>query len=138
MSSLVFRLPYPPSVNSVWIPIAKGKNVLSDPVRKYREAAAAQVMVQQVPRWDRGIRGRLSCMIQVTPPMKQRRRDLDNLMKATLDALQHAGVIEDDEHIDSLIIFRGPPAGLGELRVTIATLEEDIHERKIRQATARA
>jgi crossover junction endodeoxyribonuclease RusA len=56
---------------------------------------------------------KLSVKIIACPPDK-RRRDLDNLLKATLDALQHAGVYKDDCQIDDLHISRGieePPGG---------------------------
>jgi crossover junction endodeoxyribonuclease RusA len=51
--------------------------------------------------------GRLDVRINLTMP-DRRRRDLDNAMKPLLDALQHAGVYEDDSQIDRLLIERNP------------------------------
>ncbi|EGM8635893.1 RusA family crossover junction endodeoxyribonuclease, partial [Escherichia coli] len=35
------------------------------------------------------------------------RRDLDNILKAPLDALTHAGLLMDDEQFDEINIVRG-------------------------------
>jgi len=50
---------------------------------------------------------RIRMCVEVYPPDK-RRRDLDNLMKATADSLQHAQVYPDDSQIDDLRIIRMP------------------------------
>jgi crossover junction endodeoxyribonuclease RusA len=39
-------------------------------------------------------------------PPDRRRRDLDNIQKPVLDALEHAGVYEDDSQIDLLVTCR--------------------------------
>jgi len=49
--------------------------------------------------------GRLGLVIAAYPP-DRRKRDLDNLLKATLDALVFAKVIKDDGDIDELGIAR--------------------------------
>lgn len=49
---------------------------------------------------------RLKVDIIAYPPDK-RRRDLDNLLKAPQDSLQHAGVFHDDSQIADLRIRRG-------------------------------
>ena len=47
----------------------------------------------------------------------KRRRDLDNLLKATLDSLTHAGVWSDDSQIDALSIRRFPIGGMLKVRI---------------------
>jgi len=66
---------------------------------------------------------RLAIDIVACPP-DRRRRDIDNTLKATLDALVAAGLFADDEQIDDLHITRGVPDKPGRLEVTIAPLEQ--------------
>jgi crossover junction endodeoxyribonuclease RusA len=52
----------------------------------------------------------------------QRRRDLDNMLKAPLDALQACGAYHDDSQIDELIICRAYDKENPRLEVGIVTL----------------
>ena len=52
----------------------------------------------------------------------KRRRDIDNLSKATLDAMAHARVYEDDSQIDDQRIHRGPQKKGGGLIVEVWAL----------------
>jgi crossover junction endodeoxyribonuclease RusA len=65
--------------------------------------------------------GRIALCMDAFPP-DRRRRDLDNLVKATADALQHAGVYEDDSLIDLLLVRRRNPVASGRLDVQVADL----------------
>tara|TARA_R100001594_G_scaffold133587_1_gene174357 strand:+ start:245 stop:532 length:288 start_codon:yes stop_codon:yes gene_type:complete len=57
--------------------------------------------------------------IQAFPP-DRRRRDLDNIQKVLLDALQTAGCFDDDSQINHLEIHRGPATdGDGHVNVEI-------------------
>ena len=66
------------------------------------------------------LQGRLAMAIELYPPDK-RRRDIDNVLKATLDALQHGGAYADDCQIDYLTISRSGSAVTkgGRMRVII-------------------
>ncbi len=50
---------------------------------------------------------RIRVRVDAFPPDK-RKRDLDNIFKALLDALQWCKVFSDDSQIDELIITRQP------------------------------
>src|SRR5690606_9863874 len=62
--------------------------------------------------------GRIALFMDAFPP-DRRRRDLDNIQKPVLDALQHAGVYEDDSQIDLLLTRRRTPTKGGALQVRI-------------------
>ncbi|SFB74445.1 crossover junction endodeoxyribonuclease RusA [Polaromonas sp. OV174] len=109
-------LPWPPTVNTYYRNIA-GKTLISAAGRAYRAAVADQVLIQ---RGAKLLAGRLAVSIAAHVPDK-RRRDLDNLLKSTLDSLTHAGVWVDDSQIDSLTIQRGPIGGM--LKVVVWELQ---------------
>jgi len=60
----------------------------------------------------------------VLRPRDKRHIDLDNRLKAVLDALQEARVYDDDWQIDFLQIQRGEPVRHGAIYVTIETIED--------------
>ena len=108
LDPISIRLPWPPTVNTMWRTITKGRlagrTLLSEQGREFRRQANLQVMAQRIPVHT--LRGKLAVEIR-THAGDRRARDLDNLLKAPLDALKHAGVIDDDQHIDDLHIVRG-------------------------------
>lgn len=93
-------LPFPPSVNHYWRRVG-AKTLISQQGRVYRTRVCDILRAKQVER----VEGRLSVEIWAYPP-DHRRRDLDNLTKALLDALAHGGAYEDDSQIDHLVIHR--------------------------------
>ncbi|MBB9905533.1 RusA family crossover junction endodeoxyribonuclease [Escherichia coli] len=96
-----FVLPYPPTVNTYW---RRHGNTyfISEAGKRYRRDVALIVCQQ---RLKLNLSGRLAIKIIAEPPDK-RRRDLDNILKAPLDALTHAGLL-DDEQFDEINIVRG-------------------------------
>ncbi len=116
------QLPFPPSVNSMWRtprsgPLA-GRTMLSEDGRRYRRAVADAVLVA---RAGRQLRQRLAVTIEARMP-DRRKRDLDNLPKAVLDGLTHAGVWLDDGQIDDLRVWRSDRM-VGCVLVTIRVIE---------------
>lgn len=118
---VILTLPFPPSVNGYWRHPTKGplagRHLISEKGRDYRQAVqdfVGRYQISPVP-------GRLSVAIEVFPP-DRRKRDLDNLPKGILDSLTHAGVIEDDSHIDSLLLERKGICKGGMVRVFVSTL----------------
>ena len=107
----ILTLPYPPSVNHIWRHVViKGtvRTLLSKEGRKYRVAARNGITGEPLT-------GRLAVRVIVYQP-DRRRRDLDNVCKACLDALSpekgkvrgFPGVWLDDSQIDVLHVERGP------------------------------
>ena len=98
---MTITLPYPPSVNHYW---RKFRNhmVISAEGRAYRAAVWAAVVEQGCPLYAEGA---LALKIKAWMPDK-RRRDLDNILKALLDAMQDAGLYEDDSQVSRIEIER--------------------------------
>lgn len=68
----------------------------------------------------RPMKGNIGITIYAYPPDK-RRRDLDNILKAILDALQHAGAYADDSQISGITIYRCHVArGHGFIEISIS------------------
>lgn len=116
-------LPWPPSVNSYWRhpsrgPLA-GRHLISEEGRQYRNVILSLARVNQ---HDRSFAGSLGIEIKAHPP-DRRKRDLDNILKALLDSITHAGVIVDDSCLDAIAIARMPPVKGGRVDVTIFQLE---------------
>lgn len=100
---MVITLPYPPSVNHYWRHF-RGRTVISREGRTFRANVCALLAGGNGPRKPPA-GGRIALAMDAFPP-DRRRRDLDNLQKPVLDALEHAGVYEDDSQIDLLITRR--------------------------------
>lgn len=62
--------------------------------------------------------GSLGIVILASPP-DRRRRDLDNILKALLDSIAFAGVVEDDSQFDAICIVRQSPVKDGNLQIVI-------------------
>jgi len=124
---IALTLPYPPSVNTYWRSPNSGKlagrTLISKKGREYRQQVQQTIKDAGYPKAKPG---RLIVTIIVYPP-DYRRRDLDNLPKAVLDSLTHAGVIEDDSLIDHLSIRRYLRYPGGKVFVTVAAFNDDIH-----------
>lgn len=115
---LELSLPWPPSVNHYWRSY-RGMVVISEAGRKYRAAVAEQVFLQLR---GKSTIGKLKVTIEAWRP-DNRRRDLDNLLKAVLDSMGHAGLYIDDSLIVDLRIYWAPEiAGL--LKIKIEELDE--------------
>ena len=100
---MVLTLPWPPSTNHYWRHF-RGRTVISQEGRTFRANVCALLAGGNGPRKPPA-GGRIALAMDAFPP-DRRRRDLDNLQKPTLDALQHAGVYEDDSQIDLLVTRR--------------------------------
>lgn len=93
--------------------------LLSRDGRKYREAVLDVVLATYGAL--RPLSGRLEVALWAAPP-DRRRRDLDNVCKAILDAMTHAAVWTDDEQIDVLMVRRAEVAKPGSVTVYVREL----------------
>jgi len=115
MESRTIHLPWPPSVNHYWLAHGKIRFI-------GKEGLAFRQCVKALVNTTVPLDGALTMVIEVTMP-DNRRRDLDNLLKAPLDALQHAGMYNDDCQIEDLHIFKVGVAKPGGLKITITKRE---------------
>jgi len=63
--------------------------------------------------------GPLAIRIDIAPP-DERRRDCDNVQKAVLDALQHAGLFWDDSQVVWLLSIKHESEKGGRVKVRLA------------------
>ena len=113
-NGITLTMPWPPSVNKYWRTF-QGRMIISAEGRSYRKAVADQVLIQ---RGAKHYTGKLRVQIEAFRP-DNRRRDLDNLLKAVLDGCTHAGVWEDDSNIVDLRIYWADSVG-GMLKVKVS------------------
>jgi crossover junction endodeoxyribonuclease RusA len=116
MNGIKIILPFPPSVNNYW---KKWNNriVISNEGRKYRQVVVYEALIQKVKRlFDK----KLKMEIEVLRP-DNRRRDLDNLLKATQDSMCYAGIYDDDSQIQDLRIYWSKEMG-GKLIITLTEI----------------
>ena len=90
---LEFTVPWPPSINHYWRHVGN-KVLISKEGRDYRKKVAAVVASLGVEQLE----GAVALKLRYFFP-DWRRRDLDNLDKALLDAIGSAGLWQDDSFV---------------------------------------
>jgi crossover junction endodeoxyribonuclease RusA len=114
---MVIVLPWPPTVNHYWQ--RHGKRLF---VSKRGMDFRKEVNLLSYPYLGTfSKKERLFVSIEAYPP-DNRRRDLDNILKSLLDALQHAGLYEDDNQIDKIYISREKP-NLGQVKISLSAIQ---------------
>lgn len=117
MELLTLDIPWPPTVNHYWV--QKGvRRFLSERALTFRREVWASFSESKHKGF--GPKQSLHVSVLLYPPDK-RKRDIDNVVKPTLDALQHACVFEDDNQVSALTITR-MPMYTGRATVTITCL----------------
>lgn len=112
-------LPWPPSANRYWRNV-KGKTLVSKEAKDYKRVVKALSFT-----WKRKpILGRVEINISAYPPNK-RRRDIDNLLKITIDSLKDCGIFKDDSQIDKIFIERKNVIKPGLLTLSISEIESE-------------
>ena len=100
MKQIKLTLPYPPTVNHYWGQLGS-KKFLGKKGKEFRQ----EVIIAVYNARQGGLNARLHVEVYLYPP-DNRKRDLDNVLKPLLDAMEHAGVYENDSQIDKLCITR--------------------------------
>ena len=108
-------LPYPPSVNHYWRRVGP-QTLISREGRTFRRNVCALLGGGGMRKPPSS--GRIALAMDAFPP-DRRRRDLDNIQKPVLDALEHAGIYADDSQIDLLVTRRREAVPDGRLLVTV-------------------
>lgn len=117
-SLISLTLPWPTSVNSLWRHGQRGV-YMTAAGKAFRENVIADVFSAGAPRVRKG--SRVAVLVEAFPP-NQRKCDLDNLLKGTLDALTYSKVWEDDEQVDDVRVIRRAALPPGKLTVQIKTI----------------
>ena len=112
-------LPFPPSVNSYWRSPTRGalagRHLISARGRQYR-IDAMRAINQQLNSKIKTITKNVSIDVVLFQP-NNIRRDLDNFLKAPLDALTHARVWEDDNQVKKIMLSWGENTKNGEMKM---------------------
>lgn len=128
-------LPYPPSLNHYkragrTIVTKRGKifqsRVNTDATKRFFYEVWYLVKQKQIESLGGAP---IALEIDVFPPDK-RKRDLDNVLKVTLDALQNAGLFDDDYQVSRLFVERMGIIRQGQIIVRIATMHSPEQMRK--------
>ena len=114
---LNITLPWPPSSNTYWRYV-NNRVITSKKAREYKD-----LILKLSYTWGNVLfhEERLSIDIKAHPPDK-RKRDLDNLLKVTIDAIASTGIFQNDSQIDKLIITREHEIKPGTLKVEISKI----------------
>ena len=105
-------LPFPPTVNHMWGFSGKRK-FLKKEAHEFR-----RIVQDAAIEANAKISGRIAIFVALYAPTK-RKYDLDNRIKALLDALEHAGVFLNDEQIDFIWVVRREPIQGGMCKIVL-------------------
>lgn len=118
MRSYSYRLPWPPSVNN-YIRRAANRSYMTKQGKAFRGEVCDTILGEETLGT---LTGRLAVFIELIPP-DRRKRDIDNHVKAVLDAMIAAGVMNDDSQVDELQVKRLHVEAPGACDVTITEIE---------------
>lgn len=113
----VVNLPFPPPANNLYINARGGHGRYLSPRYREWQAEAAGMIKQQRPG---RVFGPFRVEIVLTRPDK-RKRDIDGLIKALLDALVKGGIVKDDSLAERVSIEWAP--GILGAQLTISKCE---------------
>lgn len=108
ISPIYLELPFPPSVNNLFINGKAGKGRFPSPTyRAWKTEASLRAHLSSSQR----IEGPFAVQINAVRP-DRRRRDIDNLIKPLVDLLVSQGIVTDDSEMQQITatwVEKGPP-----------------------------
>ena len=113
-------LPYPPTVNTYWRFTNTGVYI-SAKGKHYKNDVKIRCMNSGFKSFSKDKRLKMFIVAHMSD---KRRRDIDNVLKALLDAL--SGMIyDDDSQVDDLQIVRGGlcPEGVGSVEINVSEMK---------------
>ena len=115
-----FTIPLPPSLNKLWVPrrgAHRGARARSPQYRRWAHVAGSEIRAQS----PRPVKGAVRVWLLAGPPDK-RRRDADNLLKASLDLLVDLDLIGDDSDVLQVAAAWDTGLGPGQARLHVRPL----------------
>lgn len=99
---IILNLPFPPSVNTYY---RRGAHTtyMSKQGREYKAKVSDYIAESGTPKLG-DARVHLEIVLW---PKDKRKYDIDNRLKALLDCIESSGVINSDEQVDSINVYRG-------------------------------
>ena len=119
-------LPFPPSGNTYYRSIRMGRScrvLISKRGREYKQTVSDMIAAIDEPSFP--LTTRLGISIMLHAPTR-RKCDIDNYTKALFDALESAGVIENDNQFDQMAISRGEIIKGGRAVVNIYEIKKKV------------
>jgi len=123
MNTVRLELPYPPTVNTYWRANGHRRYISPAGVKFTQEVSLIVKTQKPKPFGDRKIGINI-----VIHPRSKRKFDLDNTLKAILDALMKAGMYDDDSQIDIIVIERGEACNGGKAVVQLYDYKPSIYK----------
>lgn len=114
---VTLTLPWPPTANTYWR--RNGHRYFIAPAGIEFRQDVWNVAMTMRSCYDRApLTGPVAVSVRGNPP-DNRRRDLDNILKALLDSLKYAGVYKDDSQVKRLEAEMFEPVEGGRVIVTV-------------------
>ena len=112
-----FTIPFPPTTNHIWKSSGKRRYLSSEYVA-FKGLVDYIVKRERIPKFGDK---RMAVAIELCAP-NRRRVDIDNRVKAVLDAFTESHVWDDDSQVDQLHVKRGTIVKGGCAVVTLEVL----------------
>jgi len=118
-------LPWPPSANRYWRSF-RGRMIVSKEAKDYIKLVNSlypEFGESTVYRTEEMLHGSIAAEFNFYPP-DRRKRDLDNLLKISIDSMMKTGLFKDDSQIDELYVRRREVVKDGCLEVSIFEIRD--------------